>query len=153
MDESEKTEQTEDYAEDTENPQLERIRWDGRVSSPVGKTPFGFFDSDPQFLSFAPRAADWAARRLGYPIVDVEMIDMQFYSCFEEAVTEYSAQINQFSIKQNLYSIKGTSTSVNLTTSVLQTQPLPYYLKLSEAYGAEVGGWWKCRLEKAKFRS
>jgi hypothetical protein len=139
MDESEKTEQTEDYAEDTENPQLERIRWDGRVSSPVGKTPFGFFDSDPQFLSFAPRAADWAARRLGYPIVDVEMIDMQFYACFEEAVTEYSAQINQFSIKQNLYSIKGTSTSVNLTTSVLQTQPLPYYLKLSEAYGAEVG--------------
>ena len=67
------------------------------------------------------------------------MIDVQFYTCFEEAVTEYSAQINQFSIKQNLYSLKGTSTSVNLTTSVLQTQPLPFYLKLSEAYGAEVG--------------
>ena len=67
------------------------------------------------------------------------MIDVQFYTCFEEAVTEYSAQINQFSIKQNLYSLKGTSTSVNLTTSVLRTQPLPFYLKLSEAYGAEVG--------------
>lgn len=76
---------------------------------------------------------------MGYPIVDVEMIDVQFYTCFEEAVTEYSAQINQFSIKQNLYSLKGTSTSVNLTTSVLRTQPLPFYLKLSEAYGAEVG--------------
>lgn len=125
--------------DETENTELERIRWDGVATSPVGKTPFGFFDSDAEFVSFAPRAADWAAKRLGYPIVDVEMIDIQFYTCFEEAVTEYSAQINQFSIKQNLYSLKGTSTSVNLTTSVLQTQPLPFYLKLSEAYGAEVG--------------
>ena len=130
MDENDNTE---------ENAELERIRWEGLVTSPVGKTPFGFFDSDPEFVDFAPRAADWAAKRLGYPIVDVEMIDVQFYTCFEEAVTEYSAQINQFSIKQNLYSLKGTSTSVNLTTSVLRTQPLPFYLKLSEAYGAEVG--------------
>jgi hypothetical protein len=125
--------------DEDENTELERVRWDGKVSSPVGKTPFGFFDTDLDFISFAPRAADWAARRLGYPIVDVEMIDMQFYACLEESVSEYSAQINQFSIKQNMYSLKGTSTSVNLTTSILQTQPLPFYLKLSEAYGAEVG--------------
>ena len=138
--------------DENENTELERIRWDGKVSSPVGKTPFGFFDDDSAFVSFAPRAADWAARRLGYPIVDVEMIDMQFYACLEEAVSEYSAQINQFSIKQNLYSLKGTTTSVNLTTSVMQTQPLPFYLKLSEAYGAEVGAggnvdWRKEKLE------
>lgn len=122
-----------------QNVELERVRWDGTLSSPIGKTPFGFFDSDQSFIGFAPRAADWAAKRLGYPIVDVEMIDVQFYACFEEAITEYSSQVNQFSIKQNLYSLKGTSTSVNLTTSVMQTQPLPFYLKLSEAYGAEVG--------------
>jgi hypothetical protein len=125
--------------ENDNNSELERVRWEGEVSSPIGKTPFGFFDTDTDFVSFAPRAADWAARRLGYPIVDIEMIDMQFYACLEEAVSEYSAQINQFSIKQNMYSLKGTSTSVNLTTSILQTQPLPFYLKLSEAYGAEVG--------------
>ena len=94
-----------------------------------------------------------AARRLGYPIVDVEMIDVQFYACFEEAVTEYSSQINQFSIKQNLYSLKGTSTSVNLTTSVMNTQPLPFYLKLSEAYGAEVGVGGNVDWRKAKFKS
>lgn len=122
-----------------ENTELERIRWDGKLSSPLGKTPFGFFDSDSSFIGFAPRAADWAAKRLGYPIVDVEMIDTQFYACFEEAITEYSSQVNQFSIKQNLYSLRGTSTSVNLTTTVMNTQPLPFYLKLSEAYGSEVG--------------
>ena len=132
-----------DEENNEENPEesveLERVRWDGQLSSPIGKTPFGFFDNDQSFVGFAPRAADWAAKRLGHPIVDVEMIDVQFYACFEEAITEYSAQVNQFSIKQNLYSLKGTTTSVNLTTSVMQTQPLPFYLKLSEAYGAEVG--------------
>ncbi len=132
--------------------ELERVRWEGELSSPIGKTPFGFFDQDSTFIDFAPKAADWAAKRLGYPIVDVEMIDVQFYACFEESVTEYSSQVNQFSIKQNLYSLKGTSTSVNLTTSVMQTQPLPFYLKLSEAYGAEVGAggnvdWRKASLE------
>ena len=132
--------------------ELERVRWDGTLTSPIGKTPFGFFDADATFTGFAPRAADWAAKRLGYPVVDVEMIDIQFYACLEESITEYSAQVNQFSIKQNLYSLRGTTTSVNLTTSVMQTQPLPFYLKLSEAYGAEVGvggnvDWRKASLE------
>ena len=125
--------------DEEEHTELERVRWEGVATSPIGKTPFGFFDGDADFVTFAPRAADWAAKRLGFPIVDIEMVDVQFYACLEEAVSEYSAQINQFSIKQNLYSLRGTSTSVNLTTSVLQTQPLPFYLKLSEAYGAEVG--------------
>ena len=125
--------------QDTGGHELERVRWGGQGESPIGKTPFGFFDTDVEFVTFAPKAADWAAKRLGYPVVDVEMIDLQFYACLEEGVAEYSAQINQFNIKQNMYSLRGTSTSVNLTTSVLQTQPLPFYLKLAEAYGAEVG--------------
>lgn len=138
--------------DETENTELERIRWEGTATSPIGRTPFGFFDTDSEFVNFAPKAADWAAKRLGYPVVDIEMLDIQFYACLEEAIAEYSAQINQFSIKQNLYSLRGTSTSVNLTTSVLQTQPLPFYLKLSEAYGAEVGSggnvdWRKASLE------
>ena len=42
--------------DETENTELERIRWDGVATSPIGKTPFGFFDSDAEFVSFAPRA-------------------------------------------------------------------------------------------------
>jgi hypothetical protein len=61
-------------------------------------TPFGFYDEDVSFQIDAPRFADWASRRLGYPIVDVEMQDLQFYACFEEAISEYSAQVNQFNI-------------------------------------------------------
>ena len=80
-DNNETEENTSDNSEETSNDyELERIRWEGKTSSPIGKTPFGFFDGDAQFTSFAPRAADWAAKRLGYPIVDVEMIDIQFYA-------------------------------------------------------------------------
>ena len=42
--------------DENENTELERVRWEGEVSSPIGKTPFGFFE-DTDFVSFAPRAA------------------------------------------------------------------------------------------------
>ena len=32
------------------NYELERVRWEGEVSSPIGKTPFGFFDNDSEFV-------------------------------------------------------------------------------------------------------
>ena len=55
-------EDTEEYEEETQSPndkmhELERVRWDGKTSSPIGKTPFGFFDGDAEFVSFAPKAA------------------------------------------------------------------------------------------------
>ena len=60
--------------------ELERIRWPGSGSNPTGVTPFGFYDIDPDFIQEAPRAADWAARRLGFPILDVELVDIDFYA-------------------------------------------------------------------------
>lgn len=42
--------------DENENTELERVRWEGVATSPVGKTPFGFFDSDSSFIEFAPRA-------------------------------------------------------------------------------------------------
>ena len=70
----------------------------GSSSFDVGQTPFGIYDNDPHFYDDAPKLALWCVRRLGYPIVDVELIDDQIYSCFEEAVSEYSSQVNQFNI-------------------------------------------------------
>ena len=67
----------------------------------MGLTPFGIYDLDHDFYVDAPKTAVWCAKRLGYPIVDVEMIDEQFYACFEESVSEYSAQVNQFNLRNN----------------------------------------------------
>ena len=67
--------------------------WPGSGSISSGSsTPFGFFDSDSQFRSDAPKVAEWCAKRLGYPIVDVELQDINLFACLEEAANEYSSQ-------------------------------------------------------------
>ena len=52
-------------------------------------TPFGFYDTDIQFQSDADNVAKFCTRRLGYPLVDVELQNINFYTAFEEAVTTY----------------------------------------------------------------
>ena len=67
-----------------------------------GQTPFGHYDTDSKFRTDADTVASWCAKRLGYPIVDIELQDVQLWACFEEAVTEYSAQVQRYQIRQNL---------------------------------------------------
>ena len=47
--------------------------WPGSSSFSKGDTPFGFYDKDTEFTSSAPQVVDWCARRLGYPLVDIEL--------------------------------------------------------------------------------
>ena len=63
--------------------------WPGSSSFSSGDTPFGFYDSDTSFIADAVTTADWCAKRLGYPLVDVELQAINFYAAFEEAVSEY----------------------------------------------------------------
>ena len=112
--------------------------WPGSGSAVSGNTPFGFYDTDSEFQSEAPKFATWCAQRLGYPLMNVELQDKQFYACLEESVSEYSAQINQFNIKANLLSLQGQSTSSNLTHKRV-TPNLGRSVFLSQAYGTEAG--------------
>lgn len=122
-----------------EDPNIERVRWPGSGSNPIGLTPFGTYDNDSLFLKDAMDSAKWAACRLGYPILDVELIDVQFYTCFEEAVSEYSAQVNQFNIRYNLGVLRGQPINRDLTQQNVQSVGLNQQIKLSQAYGTEVG--------------
>ena len=112
--------------------------WPGSGSAVSGNTPFGFYDTDSEFQTEAPKFATWCAQRLGYPLMNVELQDIQFYACLEESVSEYSAQINQFNIKDNLLSLQGQSTSSNLTHKRV-TPNLGRSVFLSQAYGTEAG--------------
>ena len=112
--------------------------WPGSGSAVSGNTPFGTFDDDSTYQTEAPKFADWCAKRLGYPLMNVELQDKQFYACLEESVSEYSAQINQFNIKDNLLSLQGQSTSSNLTHKRV-TPNLGRSVFLSQAYGTEAG--------------
>jgi len=80
----------------------EPIFYDGSPSNPFGITPFGFYDSDSEFQADAPRAAEFVARKLGWPVVEVELIDKQIYACFEEAITTYGNQVNQFNAREHM---------------------------------------------------
>ena len=86
------------------------------VTTGSSSTPFALYDADSDFQTEAPKFATWCAQRLGYPIVDIEMQDKQFYACFEESITEYSSQVNQFNIKDNLLSLQGQSTFQKVVT-------------------------------------
>ncbi len=112
--------------------------WPGSGSAVSGNTPFGFYDTDSEFQAEAPKFATWCAQRLGFPLMNVELQDKQFYACLEESVSEYSAQINQFNIKDNLLSLQGQSTSSNLTHKRV-TPNLGRSVYLSQAYGTEAG--------------
>ena len=63
--------------------------WSGNATfDPLLKpTAFGFYDSDNDFQDDAPHVAKWCAHRLGYPLVDIELQDINFFTAFEEAVT------------------------------------------------------------------
>ena len=117
--------------------------WPGSGSAVLGNTPFGTFDSQSSFQTDAPKFAKWCAQRLGYPIMDVELQDTSFYACFEEASLEYSSQVNQFNIIDNLLQLKGQSTGSNLTHKNV-TPTLGRTVALSKQYGTEaslpVGG-------------
>jgi hypothetical protein len=116
--------------------------WPGSSSFSPGDTPFGFFDTDPVFQSQADKFATYAAQYLGYPIMDVELQSINFYTAFESAVIEYSNQINQLNITNNLMNTLGVSTGSqylndgSLTGQLVGTS-LSYITKLSKAYGTE----------------
>jgi hypothetical protein len=115
----------------------EPIFYDGSPSSPVGITPFGFFDNDSAFQIDAPRAAEWVARKLGYPVVEVELIDKQIYACFEEAISIYGNQVNQFNAREHMMTLQGTNTSISATQKNIVGSALPQVVRLASDYGTE----------------
>jgi len=134
------------------NLDQDRVRWPGSGSAVnTGSIPFGFYLAEPTPVSLTAsvgffeydceKSAQWAAKRLGYPIIDIEMIDVNFYACFEESVNEYGAQINQFNIRNNLLNLQGLSTAdnPNITGKNVIGTGLPYIIQLSKGYGSEIG--------------
>jgi len=115
----------------------EPIFYDGSPMNPVGVTPFGFFDGDTEFQADAPRAAEWVARKLGYPVVEVELIDKQIYACFEEAITVYGNQVNQFNAREHMLTLQGTSTANSATQRNIIGSPVPQIVRLAADYGTE----------------
>jgi hypothetical protein len=112
--------------------------WPGSGSAVSASTPFGLYDDDSSYQTDAPKVAIFSAKKLGYPITDIEMQDNQFYACMEEAVTEYGAQVNQFRIRETMLDVKGFSTGSSFTGKEI-TPSLGAQIAIAENYGTEAG--------------
>jgi hypothetical protein len=112
--------------------------WPGSSSFFPGDTPFGFYDNDIEFQTDADKVSVFCARRLGYPLADVELQDINFYAAFEEAVTTYGNEVFAYKASENYLSLEGSTTGSNLNYKL--TQPnLGAEIRIAESYGVEAG--------------
>ena len=103
-----------------------------------GNTPFGFYDNDYQFQIDADKVTTFVARRLGYPIMEVELQDLNFYAAFEEAVTTYGNELYAYQVRDNMLSLEGAPTGSNLNNALI-TPNMGNIVRLSQQYASEAG--------------
>ena len=113
--------------------------WPGSSSFQPGETPFGFYDYDPQFQTDADKFAKFASQRLGYPLVEVELQDINFYTAFEEAITTYGNELYAYQVAENLLTFQGASTTIAPGNNELVQENLANVILLSNQYGTEAG--------------
>jgi hypothetical protein len=58
--------------------------WPGSGSAINGNTPLALYDTDASYQTDGPNVAIFVAQKLGYPLVDIELQDINIYACFEE---------------------------------------------------------------------
>jgi hypothetical protein len=114
--------------------------WDNSPGPVWGNTPFGFYDNDLSFQQEAPLFATWASRRLGYPIVNIELQDINFYACFEEAITTYGNEVYQYKVREGYLAMEGNVVDNTITwNNQLITPNLGTTIRIAESYASEAG--------------
>lgn len=116
--------------------------WNGTAGPISGSTPFGFYDADSTFQLDGPKVANYCARKLGYPIMEVELQSGSFYACFEEAISIYAEELYHAKIKDNYISLEGSPTGSSLNNTVVVPSLNPI-ITVAENYGTpiQVGGY------------
>ena len=112
--------------------------WPGSSSFFPGDTPFGFYDYDYNFQQDADRVANFCAQRLGYPLVDIELQSINFYTAFEQAITAYGNELYAYKIRDNYLSIEGNDKNTVLN-DFLPRPNLGSVIRIAEQYGTEAG--------------
>jgi hypothetical protein len=106
----------------------------------TGQTAFGIYDQDPQFQVDADKMLDFVFRKLGDPVMQVELTPDNVYESFEEAVLEYSAIINMYQAKSVLSTLLGTPTgSLTGHENQYPNKSLELAKRLAGPFSDEVG--------------
>ena len=113
--------------------------WPGSSSFLPGDTPFGFYDYDYEFRTDADKVAKYCAQRLGWPIENVELQDVNFYTAFEQAVTVYGNELYAYLVRENMLNIEGLPINTPFLNSTQITPNMGNIIRISEQYGEEAG--------------
>ena len=116
------------------------------ATSADGDTPFGLYDSDATFVSESVEVCKYVARKMGHPVMQLEIPSSSIYACFEEATSDYSTYINNYNMKNWMWSHYGNSETISGSYGTGTTDPVSpnggLSVYLSDQYGemARVGG-------------
>jgi len=112
--------------------------WTGTSTFAPGQTPFGFYDNQTDFQVDANKVADFCARRLGYPLAEVELQSGSFFTAFEEAITTYGNELYAFRVRENYLSLEGASSLVEANGQLMKPN-MAGLVRISQQYGEESG--------------
>ena len=108
-----------------------------------GQTPYGTYDADSTFSTDIISVTKWTAKRLGYPVLQLEIPSGSVYACFEEAVNEYSQHMNNYNIKNWMWEQYGEKSRISGSLSTGSANPVTPTLgpsvTLSDKYGQIAG--------------
>ena len=114
--------------------------WNGTTNFVAGEsTPFGFYDDDLSFQEDAPKVARYCAEKLGWPVLEVELNEIQFYTAFEEAVTAYGKEVIEAITAETLSSQLGGNSSGRAVNQTIFRPSLQNTIRFSAQYGTEAG--------------
>ena len=102
-------------------------------------TPFGFYDNDSDFKTDANKVANFCSRRLGYPIENVELQDLNFWTAFEEATTVYGNELYAYQVRENMLNLEGLPITTPVLNNTQITPNMGNIIRISEQYGEEAG--------------
>ena len=107
-----------------------------------GQTPYGTYDADSTFQNDIQSVTKWVAKRLGFPVLQLEIPSGSIYACFEESINEYSQHINNYNIKNWMWEQYGEKSRISGSLSTGSFDPVvPTQgpsVTLSEKYGSLV---------------
>ena len=112
--------------------------WTGISTFAAGQTPFGFYDNQQDFRVDANKVADFCARRLGYPLADVELQSGSFFTAFEEAVTTYGNELYAYKVRENYLSLEGSNSLTEANNKLIKPN-MAGLVRISQQYGEEAG--------------
>jgi hypothetical protein len=102
-------------------------------------TAFGFYDNDTDFKTDADKVANFCSRRLGWPIENVELQDLNFWTAFEEATTVYGNELYAYQVRENMLNLEGLPITTPVLNNTQITPNMGNIIRISEQYGEEAG--------------